>query len=62
MYLHRARKFRNVRFFTFLITPKCSVQVIAGLWALSLTQYINVIQVECDEFLKFIHRCERREI
>ena len=39
MYLYMSRKLRKVRFFTFLITSKCSVQVIAGPWALLLTQY-----------------------
>ena len=39
MYLYRSRKLWKVRFFTFLITSKCSVQLIAGPWALAVTQY-----------------------
>ena len=39
MYLYRSRKLQKVWFFTFLITSKCSVQVIAGPWALPVTQY-----------------------
>ena len=34
MYLYRSRKLWKVRFFTFLITSKCSVQVIAGMLGL----------------------------